>query len=163
MYPIRKNIRLRGHDYSGGGIYFLTICTYKHTCFLGKIMAQRFEFSATGAIAYTYWNMIPEHFPQVKVGPFVIMPNHIHGIISLGTRNGPILQNAFGKTIPGSVAAVMGQYKSSVTRWCNNNDYDFAWQPRYYDHVIRDESDYTRIRDYIKSNIAAWPQDRFYR
>jgi putative transposase len=170
MLPNRKNIRLRGYDYSSNGCYFITICTHNREYFFGKIENKKFEYSPIGAIAYTFWNEIPRHFPQVQLGAFVIMPNHIHGIVEIvnddfvGTRHGMSLQNhqnEFGKTIPGSIAAIIGQFKSSVTRWCNKNELIFAWQSRFYDNVIRNYVDYERIENYIQNNVANWDKDKF--
>lgn len=165
----RKNIRLCGYDYSSAGCYFITICTKDRECFFGNIKNEKFEYSSIGAIAYTFWNEIPKHFPQVQLGEFKIMPNHIHGIIEIvhplpvGPRHGMApQQNEFGKTIPGSVSAIIGQYKSSVTRWCNNNDFNFSWQTRFHDHIIRDDAEYDRIERYIADNVDNWDDDKLF-
>jgi len=189
MHRNRKNIRLKGYDYSSKGLYFITICTKDREHYFGKIEHQKFEYSPIGAIAYTYWNEIPNHFRNARLGEFKIMPNHIHGIIEIvQTRHGVSPQNSpqnypvgpfhgmadgmdhgtpnkneFGKTIPGSVSAIMGQFKSSVTRWCNNNDFNFAWQSRFHDHIIRNESEYRRIEQYIINNVANWRDDKFFK
>lgn len=195
MHPIRKHIRLRGYDYSSEGLYFITICTKSRKYFFGNIKNQKFEYSPVGAIAYTYWNEIPKHFPNIILGEFAIMPNHIHGIVeigpidrpshgeesesSVGTRHGLSPQdsqnksfedsdkkssknlNEFGKTIPGSVSAIIGQFKSSVTRWCNKNGFAFEWQSRFHDHIIRDEPEFFRIENYIINNVKNWNDDKF--
>ncbi len=179
MHRNRKNIRLKGYDYSSKGLYFITICTKDREYYLGKINNQKFEYSPIGAIAYTYWNEIPKHFKNIRLGEFIIMPNHIHGIIEIvqprhgvapqspqespvGSSHGMTNKNEFGKTIPGSISAIIGQYKSSVTRWCNKNDYNFAWQSRFHDHIIRGESDFNRIEQYIINNVANWRDDKFF-
>ncbi|MCF8303726.1 MAG: transposase [Bacteroidales bacterium] len=184
----RKNIRLQGYDYSSKGLYFITICTKDREHYFGKIDNQKFEYSAIGGIAYTYWHEIPEHFTNLRLGEFIIMPNHIHGIIEIvspphgvdlqsssellaGTRHGVSPQlpkstkniNEFGKTIPGSISTIIGQYKSSVTRWCNDNDFNFAWQSRFHDHIIRNEPEYNRIEQYIANNVANWREDKFFK
>ena len=214
MQPKRKHIRLRGYDYSSEGLYFITICTKNRKHFFGNIENQIFDYSPIGAIAYTYWNEIPKHFPNISLGSFVIMPNHIHGIIeilptagisasddresldsSVRTRHGVSPQdspedspdyssldiqqqsqnkssknpdkktsknlNEFGKTIPGSVSAIIGQFKSSVTRWCNKNGFIFGWQSRFHDHIIRDEPEFFRIENYIINNVKNWGSDKF--
>jgi putative transposase len=196
MHRNRKNIRLKGYDYSSKGLYFITICTKDREYYLGKINNQKFEYSPIGAIAYTYWNEIPKHFKNIRLGEFIIMPNHIHGIIEIvcpphgvdlqsptnslagsrhgvtpqsqqespvGSSHGKANKNEFGKTIPGSISAIIGQYKSSVTRWCNKNDYNFAWQSRFHDHIIRGESDFNRIEQYIINNVANWKDDKFFK
>ncbi len=129
-----------------------------------------------GQQAEIFWKEIPTHFPQVQLGEFVVMPNHIHGIIGIigddstvGTRHGVSLQNApnnqnqFGKTIPGSISAMVGQFKSSLSRWCNKNNYEiFAWQPRFHDHIIRSQPEFDRIEHYIIHNPVKWNEDKFY-
>lgn len=192
----RKNIRLKGYDYSSKGLYFITICTKNREHYFGKIENQKFEYSPIGAIAYTYWNEIPNHFRNARLGEYKIMPNHIHGIIEIvrtghglspqsssesgvrtghglsqqdspgpsnGTADGISNKNEFGKTIPGSISAIIGQFKSSVTRWCNENDFNFAWQSRFHDHIIRNESEYHRIEQYIINNVANWRDDKFFK
>lgn len=174
MHRNRKNIRLKGYDYSSKGLYFITICTKNREHYFGKIENQKFEYSPIGAIAYTYWNEIPNHFRNARLGEFKIMPNHIHGIIEIvgpphgvadgipnGMADGISNKNEFGKTIPGSISAIIGQFKSSVTRWCNKNDFNFAWQSRFHDHIIRNESEYHRIEQYIINNVANWRDDKF--
>jgi REP element-mobilizing transposase RayT len=205
MHRNRKNIRLKGYDYSSKGLYFITICTKDREHYFGEIENQKFEYSPIGAIAYTFWNEIPNHFRNIRLGEFKIMPNHIHGIIEIGrtghglsqvrTRHGVSQQsssefpvgpphgvadgmpngpshgtadrisnkNEFGKTIPGSVSVIIGQFKSSVTRWCNENDFNFAWQSRFHDHIIRNESEYYRIEQYIINNVANWRDDKFFK
>lgn len=185
MHRNRKNIRLKGYDYSLKGLYFITICTKDRQHYFGEIDNQKFEYSAIGGIAYTYWHEIPKHFKNVRLGKFVIMPNHIHGIIEIvspphgvdlqpssetlaGARHGVPPQesrkniNQFGKTIPGSISAIIGQFKSSVTRWCNKNNLIFAWQTRFYDHIIRNKPEYIRIEQYIIDNVANWKEDKFF-
>lgn len=183
MHRNRKNIRLKGYDYSSKGLYFITICTKDRHHYFGETDNQKFEYSAIGGIAYTYWHEIPKHFKNVRLGEFVIMPNHIHGIIEIagprhgvapqsslespvgpshGMANGMANLNQFGKTIPGSISAIIGQFKSSVTRWCNKNDFNFAWQSRFHDHIIRNEPEYTRIEQYIINNVANWRDDKFF-
>jgi len=83
MHRNRKNIRLKGYDYSSKGLYFITICTKEREHYFGKIEHQKFEYSPIGAIAYTFWNEIPNHFRNIRLGEYKIMPNHIHGIIEI--------------------------------------------------------------------------------
>ncbi|MFW5850934.1 MAG: hypothetical protein ACOCWB_01800 [Bacteroidota bacterium] len=158
MYRNRKNIRLRGYDYSSEGFYFITICTKNRECFFGSIQNKKFKFSPIGAIAYTYWHQIPYHFDKVQLGEFIIMPNHIHGIIKIihpskisdklekqtykcgfshQSFNGK--KNKFKYTISGSISSIINQFKSSVTRWCNIHNFEFEWQERFHDHIIRDK------------------------
>jgi putative transposase len=150
MNKERKHIRLSDWDYSSSGIYFITICCHDRQHFLGRIINNEINYSKIGLIAMQYWLAIPEHFPHVKLDEYIIMPNHIHGILilnnrSAGTRHGVSLQtqyehnarschgmttpsiqmepnrNQFAKPIKNSVSVIINQYKSSVKRWCNKN------------------------------------------
>jgi putative transposase len=150
----RKHIRLTGWDYSSEGIYFITICCRDRQSFFGKIEDNKMVYSEIGSITSKYWLEIPDHFPHVKLDEFVVMPNHIHGIIILdyslvGSRHGVTLQtqimgdvgschgmtlparqepnqniNQFSKPVKNSVSVIINQYKSSVKRWCNKNGFD---------------------------------------
>lgn|GEM_PF-2289360 len=77
----RRSIRLPDYDYSQPGAYFVTIVTYQHACILGRMVASNMQLSAIGMIVETTWHEIPDHFPHIHNDHFVIMPNHIHGII----------------------------------------------------------------------------------
>jgi putative transposase len=181
MLRERKNIRLKDWDYSSEGIYFLTICCRERKSFFGKIENNKMHLSDIGSIASRFWMEIPTHFPHVKLDEFVIMPNHLHGIIILdytvvGLRHGVALQsthdnvvrssqntNQFSKPLKNSVSVIINQFKSSVKRWCNNNGFvNFEWQPRFYDHLIHDEYSIQKIRAYIKNNSSKWSVDELY-
>ncbi|RRG24750.1 transposase [Ancylomarina euxinus] len=146
---------------------------------MGKIEGGQMHLSAIGKQANLYWSKIPQHFPHIELGEFIIMPNHIHGIIgivhphhhSVRSRHGVTSEyqpesnqnntNQFGKTIAGSISAIIGQFKSSLTRWSRKNGHDyFAWQARFHDHIIRNEDAFKRIADYIKNNPANWQKDK---
>lgn len=131
------------------------------------------HLSHIGSIASQYWIEIPKHFPHVRLDEFVIMPNHLHGILILdyscvGARHGvPLHQvhntNLFSKPIKNSVSVIVNQFKSSVKRWCNNNGYkDFEWQPRFYDHIMYDECSIQNIRVYIKNNPSNWQDNELF-
>ncbi len=131
----RKSLRLQGYDYSKVGLYFITICVKDRECSLGKIENGEMILSAIGGTANQYWLDIPKHFSHVVIHNHIIMPNHVHGIIELsqsniemrpvGTSHGMSQQglSQYGKPIPGSVSTIINQYKSSVKRWCNKNNY----------------------------------------
>lgn len=107
-------------------------------------------YSETGIIAKKHLLEIPIHMPVVSLDSFVVMPNHIHCIITI-TDRGPVkpVQNQTMARIspkPGSLSTAIRSYKSSVTKWCNENKISFAWQTRFHDHIIRNEKDYERIR-----------------
>jgi putative transposase len=173
----RKHIRLADWDYSSEGIYFITICCWDRQSLFGKIEDNKMILSDIGLIASQYWVQIPDHFPHVKLDEFVVMPNHIHGIIILdyslvGPRHGTnqrALQKSnqnisqFSKPVKNSVSVIINQYKSSVKRWCNKNGFGhFQWQSRFYDQILYNEFSVNNIREYIYYNPKKWIEDEFY-
>ena len=162
-----ESIRLPNYDYSSNGYYFVTICTHKKFCYFGQIVKSQMQLSQVGKIAQKHWQEIPQHFDGVYLDEYVIMPNHVHGIIVINrpnnveTRNFASLQpNKFAPLKPGSLQTIIHAYKSSVTRWCRKNgDDDFRWQSRFYEHIIRDETALNNIRRYIINNPAKWSED----
>ena len=169
----RKHIRLHNFDYSSQAWYFITICTKNRKHEFGEIEDGQIQLSGIGEQADLYWNEIPKHFPHIELGEFIIMPNHIHGIIGIvhtphstvRTCHGVSQQgqtNQFGKTIAGSLSAIIGQFKSTLTRWSRKNGHEnFAWQGRFHDHIIRNDGAFQRISNYIKNNPTNWHKDKF--
>lgn len=157
--------RLADWDYSSAGYYFVTICTQNRACHFGNIVQSSMNLSPIGEIAYKYWEDIPKHFDDVSIDQFIIMPNHIHGIIIISeptveTRHAVSLQKqTFGNPIPNSLPTIIRSYKSAVTKWCNENDHTFLWQRNYHEHIIRNEKELDRIRGYIINNPANWNED----
>lgn len=148
----RKSPRLQGYDYAQMGAYFVTICTHQRAHLFGAVYHGEVNLSAVGDLASTSWQAIPAHYAHVELDVFIVMPDHIHGII--------ILSDSDTKT-KHSLGMVMGGYKSSVTRQARHvlNEPDLCvWQERYYDHIIRDTHDLDRIRAYIVENPARWRQ-----
>lgn len=198
----RHTIRLQGYDYTQSGAYFITICTDQKECIFGKIDSGAMQLSTLGEIAYYQWLQIPKRFTNIVLDVFVIMPNHMHGIIVItggdddqknrgeagDTRYSfqslipespasPIQRTPTinpGKpkestrpngTIPGSIGAIIQNYKSLTTRKINmilRTQNQTIWQRNYYEHIIRDENDYARIVDYIENNPHSWEDDVMY-
>ena len=163
-----ESTRLEDWDYSSSGYYFVTICTNNMECVLSRITDGKVVLTGIGNIAKRLWLEIPEHFKNVELDEFIIMPNHMHGIVIINnveTCHGVSLQknsnvNKFSKPISGSLAMIINQYKSSVARICRKNGYNkFAWQPRFYDHIIRNEKLLQKIREYIHNNPLKWDVD----
>ena len=134
----------------------------------GSIIDEKIVLSEVGEIANKYWLEIPEHFPFIILDEYIIMPNHIHGIIvidrfpdNVATCLGMSLQsvNRFSHPVSGSLATIINQFKGAVTRYARKNDIDFFWQPRYYDHIIRNETALNKIREYIWTNPVNWLAD----
>jgi REP element-mobilizing transposase RayT len=170
----RKSIRLKDYDYSQEGAYFVTICAYGKKCILGDVIDWRVELSPIGQIVCAFWFEIPKHFEVVQLDEFVVMPNHVHGIVMItGKRtsvkctgvksNAPTRGNDYYSHISprkDTLSVIVRTYKSAVSRWCRQNGYkDFRWQRNYYEHVIRNEDDLVKIREYIANNAVKWDLD----
>ncbi|HDN58785.1 MAG TPA: transposase [Candidatus Marinimicrobia bacterium] len=172
--------RLRKHDYSRG-VYFVTICTKYQWHEFGEVVDKEMQLNNVGRIAEKYWQEIPDHFDNVILDEWTIMPNHVHGVIFIGTnsmdmgvetdvmsvetRHGASLQHCkqrkFGPLQKDSLSLIVNQFKGSVTRWCRKNNFnDFQWQPRFYDHIIRNREGLSQIRKYIRNNPRNWERDR---
>lgn len=153
--------RLHGKNYAGIGMYYVTICTKNRTPWFGNVCDGQMRLTDVGRIVMGNWMSIPNHFSHVRLDKFVIMPDHIHGIIhivetpymaSLQPRN-PFHNAQWNR---GCLGSIVQQFKRACTANIRKTHPDFAWQPRYYDHVIRDEQDLERIRWYIKQNPIRW-------
>jgi REP element-mobilizing transposase RayT len=175
----RRSIRSQRYDYSCSGAYYVTIVTYGRECLFGEIKNGATQFSDMGRIAYENWRAIPEHSPQVELGEFVIMPNHVHGIIVTQGEHIPVaptpIAPAHGNPIPvaraeikpnnglkrGSIGAINGAYKMSVTRR-SQAELDGAniWQRNYFEHIIRNDDEHSRFQFYIESNPINWEEDK---
>lgn len=163
--------RLQGYDYGQNGAYFITICTKNRIHYFGEIMTASVETqdiaslrpTQIGAIANEYWQKISEHFPFVILDEFVVMPNHVHGIliISKETQDIASLQGFANKFGPqsGNISSVIRGYKAAVKSFATTNKIEFAWQPRFYDRIIRNEDEMKRIRKYIVENPDNWFRD----
>ena len=158
-------------DYGQNGYYFVTICTDDRERYFGQIIINEMSFAKMGLVAQKYWKEIPEHYPFANLDVFMIMPNHIHGIIiiekSVETQNFASLQhnnyegNKFGPQSK-NLAAIIRGYKAAVKKYSTINNIAFSWQPRFYDHIIRDEREFFNIRKYIIYNPYKWEDDKYY-
>jgi putative transposase len=163
----RKLNRLSGYDYSTPGVYFITICIRNFDGQFGEIKNGIMELNEIGKIAAQCWEDIPNHFPNASIDAFVIMPNHVHGIIAIVV---PLVGNADLRSLRKrrqmddrtkmSIPKIIHGYKSSVTRIINRQyNKDFAWQKSFHDRIIRDDDELNRIREYIANNPANWAAD----
>lgn len=114
-----------------------------------------------GKIAREFWQQIPQHFPFVELDEFVVMPNHVHGILFFNKPDKyDWNSNTFGKQTR-NLASVIRGYKSSVKRFANQNDIEFEWQSRYHDRIIRDFNEFSNIQEYISNNPQKWANDEY--
>lgn len=172
----RKSIRLRGYDYSQAGLYFVTICTHERLPLFGKIDDGKMVANDAGVLVEKCWREIPVHFPQVILDGFVVMPNHIHGIVEIrdivaGTNNVGAkdflpLQNvetAMKHGTSKTVGSIVRGFKIGVTKWFHEHtDTHQVWQRNYHEHIIRNEEAYLKISEYIEYNPQRWQEDTYH-
>ncbi len=148
-----KSIRANWWDYASNGNYFITICTKNMIPFFGKLVNEKVNLSEIGNIAQTNWEKISCYFPYVSLGPYIIMPNHLHGIITIEKSSYPnLIEDAKFGPQSGNLASIVRGYKSSVTIEARKLNLDFCWQARFYDRIIRDENELQNIIEYIYDN-----------
>jgi REP element-mobilizing transposase RayT len=182
--------RLQTWDYANNGAYFITICTQNREHFFGNIKNGIMQLSDIGRFAEQFWHEIPNHFPMVELGNFVVMPNHIHGILIMNhpvetrliasdnnddnnnnnqTRLIASLQGKNGgfsgdknPMIGNSISKIIRWYKGRCSFECRKINPNFGWQSRFHDHIIRNSRSFDNIQDYIEQNPLKWDEDRFY-
>ena len=173
----RRSIRLKGYDYSRTGAYFVTTVTQNRLCLFGDVVGDEMHLNEAGIMAQKMWETLPHRFPGIDLDAFVIMPNHIHGIIAINEPVGASLAStqansmATGERATTRVAPtlgdVMGAYKSlttieyarGVTTWGWQSFDRRLWQRNYYERVIRDGRELDRAREYIANNPMQWALD----
>jgi len=173
----RRSIRLAGYDYSQPGAYFVTLVTKNRDNLFGEIVGGKVQISKTGIIIRNEWLRLEKRFFHIRLDKFIVMPNHVHGIIvfrgrgmaeSIENIDKSVERHAptkgiFGKPIRGDLATIIRSYKSSTTlriNLMNNIPGAQVWQRNYYEHIIRDEEDWQAIADYIDNNPIQWAEDR---
>jgi REP element-mobilizing transposase RayT len=161
--------RLQHWDYGWNASYFVTICTAGHKTSFGKITSGKMILSPIGHLAKDDWLTIPEHFKYIELDDFIIMPNHIHGILLFDKNNdgryeSPPLAGKARFRNPGkdTLSTVIGSYKSIVCRHAHLINPEFGWQDRFYESIIRCERAYQVISGYIRDNPLNWMKDKFY-
>ena len=161
----RRSIRWFAYDYAQAGAYFVTICTADRQGPLGQVEGMEVRLSALGQIAAACWRAIPDHFEDVELDAFVVMPNHVHGIVVIGdgrARHASPLPAAPIGSQRQSLGLIVGAYKSAVARRVNETGGTpgaAVWQRNHYEHVIRSEQQLSRIRRYVEANPANWMLD----
>ncbi len=185
----RRSIRLTGYDYSRAGACFVTICAHNRKCLFGDIVNGAMRLNDAGHVAEKCWQAIPDHFPHATVDEFIVMPNHIHGIVFLnnhtvtnggmvgmngavvavganaganvGAKNFSPLRHPTPRGTSKTIGSIVRGFKIGVTKWIrqNANVHD-VWQRNYWEHIVRDENELHRIRQYIINNPAKWETDR---
>jgi REP element-mobilizing transposase RayT len=186
-----ETTRLPDYDYSQEGAYYITICTNERKHYFGEILDDKIHLNQIGTIAKDCLKEIPKYFPYAKTDFFVIMPNHIHLILfindtSVETRfiaskknqndesanpietrfiasknetggfagqNNPMLNN--------NLSRIIRWYKGRISYESRKIISDFSWQPRFYEHIIRNDTELFRVREYIMNNPLKWSLDKY--
>lgn len=238
-----QSTRLQNWDYRWAGAYFITICTQNREHYFGKIVNKKMELSHIGVIADIFWHQIPQHTKNVELGAFVVMPNHIHGVLILTNDNvnteygddgiveygngdddihfgngiqygdgiveygdgiveyggdiveygGGIVEALHATPLPqpqppsslsqpspsphilspkneqmsmispksNSISTIIRSYKSAVSKHTHRLGFEFQWQSRFHDHIIRNDKSFQNISNYIVNNPEKWPADKF--
>lgn len=168
----RRSIRLPGYDYSQPGAYFITICTHQREHLFGKIVNGVMKLNKFGLITREEWQKTALIRIEIELGEFVIMPNHVHGIIMIHETVGayghtplPSFNPATFDSPSRTIGAMVRGYKSAVTTRINQKRGTPrmpVWQRNYWEHIIRDEQDLSNAHAYILNNPAQWETDQLY-
>ncbi len=173
----RRSIRLKGYDYLQAGLYFITICTQNRLHFFGEIQNGEMVLNDAGMMINTVWDEIPIYYNGFNLHEFVVMPNHVHGIIQIipnpvgaTTGAGGVGGLSHVSVAPLSLSDIVHRFKTLTTKQYtdgvkNNNWPRFnkkLWQRNYYEHIIRDEKAYHQISEYIQTNPLTWQDDKYY-
>ena len=163
----RRSIRLRHSDYTRPGAYFVTICIQNRECLLGHIADGQMILSDMGLMVESVWNELPQRYTGIDTDAFTIMPNHIHGIITivgaaLALPPNPTARKKGAASGAPTLGVVIRAFKSisaiRVKHLLSRHGQPL-WQRNYYEHIIRNEEELNRIREYIKNNPLNWEID----
>lgn len=142
--PQRKNIRLKHYDYSKEGIYFITICTENRRQTFGKIIESgKMQLTNIGKVVEKSIINLEQIYKNITVDEYTVMPNHIHIIIIINEKNGL------------TISRIINQYKGKITKEIGFK----IWQKSFYEHIIRNENEYYKIKEYIQDNVMNWTED----
>jgi putative transposase len=163
----RRSIRLKGYDYTQAGAYFVTIVTQDRECLFGEVVEGEMRVNPFGEIVAWAWNDLPNHNPHVELDAFVVMPNHVHGIVLIvddlvGAGSEPAPTMAMVTTRRHGLPEIVRQFKTFSARRINarrGTPGATVWQRNYYEHIIRNDHSLQRIREYIATNPLRWHLD----
>jgi putative transposase len=166
--PVRRSIRIPQADYSRPGPYLVTLCAFNKRYLFGVIENGTMRLNRIGEIARLCWLEIPHHFPNVRSGTFVVMPNHMHGILVIEERARLAVPlrtpaEAFGKPIHASIPTIVRSYKSAGTRLVRRaleHQSFMVWQSNYFERVLRDGDEFSKATRYIMENPTMWHLNR---
>jgi putative transposase len=168
-----KSVRFPHYDYSSIGTYFLTLCAHEHQCLLGEIADGIMSLSDYGRIVEREWCRTSEIRPELRLGDFVAMPNHIHGIVHIVENDGAHCRAALPEVYsrgtrerePHSISSFVAGFKAYTTKLANGiraTPGARLWQPNYFEHVIRNDKQLERACRYIQDNPRRWEHDKYH-
>jgi len=164
----RRSIRLKEYDYAQAGMYFVTVCAQNRECLFGEVIDEEMRLNGVGQIVEAQWQKTASLRPQIKLDAYVVMPNHFHGIIFILNNRRGVLQYAptrdrqSFRSPSQTVGAIIRGFKSAAAKEINLSRGTPGlpvWQRNYHEHIIRDENELNRIREYIVLNPARWKDD----
>jgi len=166
----RRSIRLKGYDYARAGAYFVTICTRNRECLFGEVVDGKLWLNDAGRIVADVWEWLGIQYDYVELDEWVVMPNHLHGIIVIvdddrrgGSRTAPTRTAPTPPTQRKPIGRLVGAFKTVSTKHINEHRGTPGvpvWQRNYYEHIIRNDPSLQRIRAYIANNPLRWHHDR---
>ena len=168
--PQRRSVRLKCYDYSQPGAYFITICTHDRECIFGDVVDGEMRLNEFGKVVAKCWDDLRDHYPLVATDAFVMMPNHVHGIVVLtddadnvGAGFEPARKTCMKHVVARRpLSEIVRGFKTFSSRRVNEMRGmrgTPVWQRNYYEHVIRNEKELTEIRHYIINNALKWDVD----
>lgn len=170
----RRSIRLPGHDYSGSGTYFVTVCTFQRQCLFGEALDGAMQLSEAGQIVAQEWLRTAKIRPNCLLDNWIVMPNHFHAIVVIQSQNPSPLVGAHSRApLPSppairkarSLSSLVAGFKSAVTKQVNlnrNRPNTPLWQRNYYEHIVRNDASLERLRQYILDNPRVWERDQLH-
>jgi REP element-mobilizing transposase RayT len=182
----RRSIRLKGYDYSQEGLYFVTICVHDRECLLGEVKNGEMILNEYGKMVEYTWHDLPNHNPNIQLGAYCTMPNHVHGIIEIipvgaDSQSAQIypdsgkikredsdsanIKKAGLEPAPTNLSEIIRQFKTFSARRINKTRETpgiSVWQRNYYEHIIRHQQAYENITNYIETNPTRWDNDKFH-
>ncbi len=163
----RRSIRPKGYDYTQAGAYFVTLVVQDRSCLFGEVVNGQMQLSEIGMLVADKWEWLATQYAYVTLDEYVVMPNHLHGIIGVGTRSrggsrtAPTTSTTRSNRKP--LGRLVGAFKTVVTKQINltyGTEGRPIWQRNYYERIIRNENELDRAREYIVNNPLQWALDR---
>lgn len=152
----RRSIRLKEYDYSAIGAYFVTICAFQRECLFGDVVNGEMRLNECGMIIQDTWDDLPKHYSHVELDQFVIMPNHVHGIVVLN----PVTETSSKRHGFPEIVRAFKSFSAKHINQLRDNPGCPVWQRNYFERVMRNDTDLSKAREYIVNNPIKWELDK---